>query len=285
VHVVGTPAVPPLVLKAYHSAGKASAVAQEASGLLGLPDRRGVLRFAPPAGHLPEWRVVVQEAVTGTALDGLVAGRSAPQERALAGVRSAGQALAELHALPPVTCRRRPELAELHRFETRAAGVTVLDPHFAAAAALLADRLRQRHEGLPPARVGPVHGDCKPSQFLLGGGRVHLLDLDHYGMGDQTGDVGTFIATLRQLAVRRRLAGRGSAIDLAPLERAFLDGYRAAAGAVLDPDLQRIRWQVAVALERKALRAFARAPRSPLALALVSEAARWLAGTAGEGSP
>jgi hypothetical protein len=36
-------------------------------------------------------------------------------------------------------------------------------------------------------------------------------------------------------------------------------------------DRNRIRWQEAVALQRKALRAFSRAPRSPLARALVAE--------------
>jgi hypothetical protein len=38
----------------------------------------------------------------------------------------------------------------------------------------------------------------------------------------------------------------------------------------------RIRWHEAVALERKALRSFARAPRSPVAAALIHEADRCL---------
>ena len=275
IHAVASPPAPALVVKAYHSADKARAVAEEAAALSALPERQGVLRFAPPAGHLPEWRVVAQEAVGGTALDALVAGRGAPRAGALAGVRTAGRALAELHGLPAVTRRQRDVVAELHRFGTRAQRLTELDPCFAAAAARLADRLLARHVLLSPARSGPVHGDCKPSQFLLLDGRVHLLDLDHLGLGDQAADVGTFVATLRQLAVRRQLARQGAVTDLAPLERAFVDGYLAARdGTPLDPE--RTRWQVAVALERKALRAFARAPRSPLAPALVHEAGRWL---------
>jgi aminoglycoside phosphotransferase (APT) family kinase protein len=276
VHAVVTPSRPALVMKAYHSDAKATAVADEASALFALPEPGGVLRFAPPAGHLPGWRVVAQEAVGGTALDAILTGRGSPRSRALTGVRSAGRALAELHALPSVTRRNRPVEAELHRFRTRADRLSVLDPCFAAVAARVADLLLERHEALPAGRFGPVHGDCKPSQFLLVDDHVHLLDLDHYGICDQAADVGTFLATLRQLAVRRRLARRGTETETGPLERAFLEGYRAACGGGFDPDLERTRWQLAVALERKALRAFARAPRSPLPLALASEAARCL---------
>jgi hypothetical protein len=50
----------------------------------------------------------------------------------------------------------------------------------------------------------------------------------------------------------------------------FLREYLAAAGGASDGDLRRrIAWYEAVALERKALRCFARAPRSPLTRALV----------------
>ena len=52
-----------------------------------------------------------------------------------------------------------------------------------------------------------MHGDCKPSQFLIGDGRVYLLDLDHCGVSDQAADVGTFLATLRQQEIRDDLAG------------------------------------------------------------------------------
>jgi hypothetical protein len=50
----------------------------------------------------------------------------------------------------------------------------------------------------------------------------------------------------------------------------FLREYVAAAGTGPDAELRRrIAWYEAVALERKALRCFARAPRSPLTRALV----------------
>ena len=119
-----------------------------------------------------------------------------------------------------------------------------------------------------------MHGDCKPSQFLLRGeGEVVLLDLDSCGQADPAGDVGTFLATLRQHTLRRVLARRATAAEAraqAALAEAFLDQYVEAAGGGADVELRRrIAWYEAVALERKALRCFARAPRSPLTRALV----------------
>jgi hypothetical protein len=85
--------------------------------------------------------------------------------------------------------------------------------------------------------------------------------------------VGTFLATLRQHGLRRSLARRGSPAaagpDEAPAEL-FLAAYVAATGGAGNADVRRrITWYEAVAAERKALRSFARAPRSPLTRALV----------------
>ncbi len=124
-----------------------------------------------------------------------------------------------------------------------------------------------------------MHGDCKPSQFLLAGDHAYLLDLDHCGISDQAADVGTFLASLRQLALRRDLSRRTPLrrAASAPLEQLFVDDYLAArAGEPGEGAEARIRWQQAAALERKALRAFARSPRSPLAPALLEEAERCL---------
>ena len=84
--------------------------------------------------------------------------------------------------------------------------------------------------------------------------------------------MGTFLASLRQLALRRS-PGVGVRGSVRALGHAFVDAYLSCAD---DDVLARIRWQEAVALERKALRAFARAPRSPLALGLIREADRCL---------
>jgi hypothetical protein len=263
------------VAKAYHDRTKAAAVAEESVALADAAKEATTLRFAPTIAHLDDLGWIVQRPVHGMPLDALVGNpRIAPSEAEEA-VRLAARALAELHASRPVLHRERSVDKELRRFVTRAGGIATVDPQLGRLAERLAARLVTVQHDLPPAVFGPVHGDCKPSQFLLAGPVLHLLDLDHCGMSDQAADVGTFMATLRQFAVRHRLARRSPALTerLPALGEEFLSAYLDATG---DTQPARIRWHEAVALERKALRSFARAPRSPVAAALIHEADRCL---------
>ena len=262
-----------LVVKSYHDGVKATAVVAEAALLDGTLDPSAPLRFAPVRAHLPELSLVVQEHVSGVRLDEVL---RVPGPSAAVALRRAAAALAALHAQAPVSHRTRPIRAEVDRFLTRALRVAAVAPVTGAALLDLAARLAVTAADLPPGAVGLVHGDCKPNQFLLRGDRdVVLLDLDSCGRADPAGDVGTFLATLRQRTVRMRLArraGPSAAGTDGPPGGVFLREYLRAAGATADTALRRrIAWYEAVALERKALRSFARAPRSPLTGALVAE--------------
>jgi aminoglycoside phosphotransferase (APT) family kinase protein len=125
------------------------------------------------------------------------------------------------------------------------------------------------------AELSLVHGDCKPSQFLIGGDHVAILDFDHAGLADPANDVGTFLATLRQMALKQALKAHGDAPSAArtqwllALERRFLDEYCAASSRGKEFYL-RATWYEAVGLMRKALRAFGRSPFSPLPGELVA---------------
>jgi aminoglycoside phosphotransferase (APT) family kinase protein len=259
------------VVKSYHDGGKAAAVAAEAVLLDATADPAAPLRFAPVRAHLPELSVVVQEYVAGVRLDEMLGLPGPPPERAF---RWAAVALAALHRQPVVSARMRDVDKELARFAARGRRVAEVDPVTGTALVELGTRLAATARDIPPGVVGLVHGDCKPSQFLLRDGReVVLLDLDSCGQADPAGDVGTFLATLRQHTLRRVLARRATAAEAraqAALAEAFLDEYVEAAGGAAAAELRhRIAWYEAVALERKALRCFARAPRSPLTRALV----------------
>jgi hypothetical protein len=263
-----------LVVKSYHDRGKAAAVAAEAAWLDATVDPAAPLRFAPVRAHLPELSLVVQEQVRGVRLDELL---RIPGPSAALALRRAAVALAALHAQPPVSRRTRPVDAELDRFVTRGSRVAVVDPATGTALTDLATRLAAVSQDMPPGQLGLVHGDCKPNQFFLRGDRdVVLLDLDSCGRADPAGDVGTFLATLRQRTVRQQLAGPAAGPSAGGTAGAsaevFLREYLRAAGATADVELcRRISWYEAVALERKALRCFARAPRSPLTCALVAQ--------------
>jgi Phosphotransferase enzyme family len=263
------------VAKAYHNPVKAATVAAEASALPTSGATR-TLRFAPVLGQVPELALVVQGRVTGVPLDAVVGARRASTGEAPAAVRRAAQALVELHESRPASARQRSVEREVRRFGERAARIGTVDARLGDALGRLAERLRGSDAALPPMPHGSVHGDCKPSQFLLSGRHAYLLDLDHLGVSDQGGDVGTFLASLRQVAVRRSLArSTGDPFaELATLADQFLEAYVERRGR--DADRARIRWHEAAALERKAIRAFARAPVSPLAGALCAQAERCL---------
>jgi hypothetical protein len=255
---------PRYVAKVYHNAVKATAAAEEAAGLAARTEAGQVLRFAPYITSLPELDTVVSGVVTGTPLDAILGHPRADAPITRHAVTVAAAALAELHDTAHTARRQRSVDRELQRFGSRAAGVATVDPKLGDELAALAARLIEVQAMLPPPIHGTVHGDCKPSQFLVSGSRTYLLDLDHVGVADQATDVGTFLATLRQHSVRHRLSRhRHGPADAAEVAATFLKSYldHRTPGAA---DVARIRWHEAVALERKALRAFARAPRSPL---------------------
>jgi Ser/Thr protein kinase RdoA (MazF antagonist) len=261
------------VVKAYHDAQKAAAVAAEAPALSSAASGAGTLEFAPVVAHLPALRVVVQRAVPGRPLDVLLG--CAGEPAATAAVVIAARALAEFHGLAAATVRERSVDRELRRFRSRAFGIAAADPRAGEVLLALAERLLIRYQDLPPTRPGLVHGDCTPGQFRLDGGRIFLTDLDHVGLSDQAVDVGTFLASLRQIEIRR--LGRASArpgARIPALAASFLETYRQVRAQPVEP--ARVRWHEAAALERKALRAFARAPRSPLAPTLAAAAHRCL---------
>jgi hypothetical protein len=262
------------VAKAYHSPAKAAAVAAEAVALARVGAARGAtLRLAPTVAHLPELSLVVQRQVAGTPLELLVCTARGPAREAPRAVVLAARALAELHEVAGVTDRRRSVDRELDRFDLRTTRIGSVDPGVGLHLGRLADRLAAVQRQLPAARTGLVHGDCKPSQFLVAAPEVYLMDLDHLGVSDQAADVGTFLASLRQLGIRHARSRHRDGLPeelYVELGELFLAAYLDARGRRVD--VARIRWHEAVALERKALRTFARAPRSPIVLALATEA-------------
>jgi aminoglycoside phosphotransferase (APT) family kinase protein len=280
----------PVVGKVYHDRAKAASIYRAMQRLSdAAPVHDGRVVSARAAGFHADLPMVVQEQLEGTPLDvlfGRLEGRAAAGNAAAwSGTGRAAEALAALHTAGPVSDRPRSITTELARFGHRAATVARVDAVLGARVAGLATALPAWLGRLEDwgAAVGLVHGDCKPSQFLVGTGSVALLDFDHCGVADPAWDVGTFLATLRQLNVQQSLKARGSAGGqargtwLAALEQHFLDTYCAASGA--GPGLRhRATWYQAVALLRKALRSFARSPWSPSPAGLVAEAWRCVQG-------
>ncbi|MFN8568921.1 MAG: phosphotransferase [Kouleothrix sp.] len=270
--------------KAYHQLGKAAAVDREMRLLADTEAARsGRVVLAPVVAFLPELMIVLQGPVVGEPLElyleGLQGRVTAGDPRGWDGVIRSADALAAVHTSGVVTDRERPIDKELKRFVKRADQAAAVDPATGAQLLALAQALPawQGHLAEWGEQITLVHGDCKHSQCLLTDAGVAILDWDHCGMADPATDIGTYLATFRQFGIHQALKARGSAAAqarsawLRALEDAFLDAYVAASGFG-EGFYPRARWYEAVALMRKALRAFSRAPQSPMPLAQVEAA-------------
>lgn len=268
-----------LVAKVYHDRAKADPVVLEAREL----SRQAVaapLVLARVVAHDPAQAIVVQEHLPGRPLTMDVGGTSPETSEPLV---LAARALAAFHGLSVSAGRDRPLERELQRFVTRSTGVRTVDQETGVALLDLAERLRRLPR--PDLDRSLVHGDCKPAQFLVNGPHVALLDLDHCGLAAPEYDVGNFMASLRQQVIQDSGPSPQRAVAV-ELGADFLDAYAAArwgrgggAPPVGPPPAglaERVEAFVAISVMRKALRAFARDPRSPIPRQLVDEAHRGL---------
>ncbi len=232
-----------LIGKVYAQGEKAAAVYDETRRLSAALGDASPLLVIPAEAIVPSIPLVLWRAIPGEELDGRLPSGRGPEL-----VAAAAEGLAAVHAVDPVTERQRPLAAELARVDRRGANIERVSPELGRSLREWASTLCDRGATLEHPEPGLVHGDCKPSQFRLSGPALALLDFDHCGLADPASDVGTFLATLRQRSH-------------AALEGPFLDAYT----RVTDHDSgrQRAAWYQSVALLRKALRAFARSPRSP----------------------
>jgi aminoglycoside phosphotransferase (APT) family kinase protein len=258
-----------LFAKVYHDLRKAVAVESTLRALADSPAvRDGRLVVVQPVAVLHSLRWVLFGAVGGFPLDrAFLFGRHAAKA-----VTAAAGALAALHRAGPLPARSWPASAAVARVARRAKRTAQVAPALGAEMAELAVALAAR---LPTDdEITLVHGDCKPSQFLVSRTgsspalQVALLDFDSCGLADPASDVGAFMASLR--LVRARPTGLG--LDhLTTLRDDFLATYCAGTGRAMDFRV-RVAWYEALALLRKAQRAFARAPRSPVPAAILAEA-------------
>jgi hypothetical protein len=277
--------------KVYHDFDRAAEIERDMRKLAdSAPARAGQVILAPVAAFLPDLRIIMQEPVDGVPLElyleGLAGEATAGDQRGWDGIIRSAAAFAAVHTagLTTDTTFDLSIETELKRFAKRAAQAARVDAAVGARLQELAEAL-PTWRGLMPAwgeTFGLAHGDCKHSQCMLTPAGVAILDFDHCGMSDPAADIGTYLATLRQLGIRQSLKARGGAAAeartrwLRALEDRFLDAYVEASGFG-DHFRLRASWYEAVALMRKALRGFARSPRSLMPLAQVEEAWRVLA--------
>lgn len=283
--------------KLYHSAEKAAAVYAEMH-LLTAQNSSRQLTMATAVAYIPELPMVLQSPVADSEplellLQQPPSGSKTRLEMVIDGIRGAAIALAGVHESGVQTERTRPVDAELDKLARRMIRALTAGVDDAASGVATQDTIAILYELLQALQQGRikltawgeectvVHGDCKPSQFFcLSDTSTAILDFDHCGMADPAADVGNFLATLRQMEIKKRVKTQDSAhVDvwqqwLNTLEEAFLESYMASRSC--PPAFRnRVRWYQAMALLRKAWRSYGRSTRSPLP-ALLATAAQQL---------
>lgn len=116
-----------------------------------------------------------------------------------AALRAAAEALARLHqsTVSPDMNMLRSGAKEAKRAKERSALIAGYYPAQAEEALRLGQQLAARLEHLYPEAYRPAHGGFKPSQLLLDGDQVFIVDFDGFCLADPALDVGYFLAYLR----------------------------------------------------------------------------------------
>jgi thiamine kinase-like enzyme len=82
------------------------------------------------------------------------------------------------------------------------------------------------HRDISDRALLPIHGSPHPSQWLISGSRLGLVDFDRFSLGDPELDVATFMAEVDFM--------KSTLIPTGTLNQAFVEGYEARYGQ-LDP--------------------------------------------------
>lgn len=125
-------------------------------------------------------------------------------------VARAAAALAELHTSDPdsVGGNRRTGTAEAAKAAKRGGVLEQHVPGLAADVQRVARTVSDALAALPEDTYRPAHGSYKPSQLLVRGGAVFVVDFDQSCLADPALDVGYFLAYLRPAGIWYRRAGR-----------------------------------------------------------------------------
>jgi aminoglycoside phosphotransferase (APT) family kinase protein len=206
-----------------------------------------------PLAIIDEWNLILMDRVPGTSLKKSLWKANSEIEGEQA-VKLAAAALAALHNIPFEGRDVRTLETDLETLRLQAAPVHLIAPGLAGDVDAMLDQVAQSPIGTGSNAVSFLHGDFAPSQLLVDGERVGVVDFDKSCLGESAIDVGNFLAKLhRRAVVKGKDYYRG-------LARLFLDGYRE-----LSPESvseERARLFRALSLVRMAIHTFQRSPGS-----------------------
>jgi hypothetical protein len=210
----------------YGKVGTASAAASPEAvrdGLAGLarrppPSGPGSIHIPAVLGHSPELDLTLVASVPGRRPN------LRDEAELNAVVDGAALAAAWLHGSGLAFGRARGMEFELARAAQAVEQIRHDAPGLAGWLSSIVDSLGAAAESMPAQSLSLAHGDFTPSQILLAGSTIGVLDFDGLGQAEPAFDLGRFVAYLR-LALARTGNVAGDS-----LASRFLEKYRAAGG-------------------------------------------------------
>ena len=207
-----------VVAKTYHGDKGANAY-EGMRALWDTPLSRGdVVSLAAPLAYLPEQRVLVQgpvreerilkDLVRDTFAAGAEPAAVAAVDAALARTAAGLAALHGSEAWHGELVTFEEERAEVERVIGRLA---VPLPDMEGAGAELLARIDEIAERTPADPPRPSHTSFRPAQVLLHGDQVGFIDFDGFGRAEPGLDLGLFLATTANVAVRAAPADQRAA--------------------------------------------------------------------------
>lgn len=200
----------------------------------------GALTTPPPLGWIASLRTLVQGELAGwSAVETL---QDADWSRFM---RIVGRGLAHVHGSGVEGLEAWSSDDERDNLVQATQLLLDHDPGLAACI----DEIRQRagalQEQLQPSEARPIHTAFRFTQLLADGDRLALVDFDGFRQGDPACDVGSFLAHLHYLAVKKEISLEQSR----EAAEVFLSAYRDTATSAVDED--NIAWYTAVILVAK----------------------------------
>ncbi|MBI4312075.1 MAG: aminoglycoside phosphotransferase family protein [Chloroflexi bacterium] len=229
-----------------------------------------------PLSLVDGWDMVIMGWVPGKSMNGMLNAAST-EAQAKRAVKLAAGALAAFHSLCVESRDVRgfgTEIQQVCHWRDR---IDLIAPELTGFTDNLLLRIESLTRACSRARVTFIHGDFKPSQLLVEGGKVAVVDFDRACLGDPALDVGNFMAHLHKKAIYR---GHDYFRRLAAC---LLEEYEQASPASTDALAHRARLYQSIALLRMGVRTLRQHPHvyeekgqeSPTGLFL-QEAARCL---------
>ena len=227
---------------------------------------RGLI-ICRPFALAEELNLVLMERVHGTPMMQLLSG--ATDTARVAAARAAATALATLHSIPFEGRKVRSLLSELKRIRRHADPLYLVAPELASQVAAMLDCIERFARQYKCAVPRVIHGDASPSNIVMNGDRVGIVDFDRVSLGDPAIDVGNFMS---KCLTKAHILGEDAGVAL---PECFLAEYQARVGA--DRGLaDRARVICGLTFVRMAVRAFRRKPHRSTGTRQSSRSAKFL---------